>query len=74
MARNLMLRWAKAPFYFNSAAHLTRIGNQRATTLGEFAQALESALAQAALLETILDDRLGDGGGRQIESLAQLLL
>jgi len=41
MARNLMLRWAKSPFYFNSAAHLTRIGNQRATTLGEFAQALE---------------------------------
>ena len=52
MARNLMLRWAKAPFYFNSAAHLTRIGNQRANTLGEFAQALEKVPEDAIFQHT----------------------
>jgi hypothetical protein len=35
------LRWAKSPFYFNSAAHLIRIGRERATTLGEFADLME---------------------------------
>jgi hypothetical protein len=29
------LRWARAPFYFNSAAHLTRIGREIASSLGE---------------------------------------
>ena len=52
MARNLMQRWAKAPFYFNSAAHLTRIGNQRATTLSEFAQALEKVPDDAIFQHT----------------------
>ena len=52
MARNLMLRWAKTPFYFNSAAHLTRIGNQRATNLGEFAQALEKVPEDAIFQHT----------------------
>ena len=52
MARNLMLRWAKAPFYFNSAAQLTRIGTQRATTLGEFAQALEKVPEDAIFQHT----------------------
>jgi hypothetical protein len=52
MARNLMLRWAKSPFYFNSAAHLTRIGNQRATTLGEFATALEKVPEDAIFQHT----------------------
>ncbi len=33
-------RWAKAPFYFNSAAHLLRIGRERATTLGELLEAV----------------------------------
>ena len=45
-ARNLTqrgpLRWARTPFYFNSAAHLIRIGRQKATTLGEFADALKT--------------------------------
>jgi hypothetical protein len=35
------LRWARSPFYFNSAAHLIRIGRERATTLGEFADLMQ---------------------------------
>ncbi len=34
-------RWAKAPFYFNSAAHLIRIGREKATNLPELLQALK---------------------------------
>jgi len=34
-APSAQLRWAGAPFYFNSAAHLTRIGREKATNLGE---------------------------------------
>jgi hypothetical protein len=33
---SLVDRWARAPFYFNSAEHLLRIGRERATTLAEF--------------------------------------
>lgn len=36
------LRWARSAFYFNSSAQLIRIGRQRATTLGEFAQGIET--------------------------------
>jgi len=36
------VRWAKSPFYFNSADHLIRIGRERATTLGEFSEALRA--------------------------------
>ena len=36
------IRWARSPFYFNSSAQLIRIGRQRATTLGEFADMLQS--------------------------------
>lgn len=36
------LRWARAPFYFNAAAHLIRIGQQKATTLGELAEYLRT--------------------------------
>ncbi len=35
-------RWAKAPFYFNSAAHLLRIGRERATNLGDMLEALRT--------------------------------
>jgi hypothetical protein len=35
-------RWARAPFYFNSAAHLLRIGRQKATTLAELLEALRT--------------------------------
>ncbi len=38
----LVERWARAPFYFNSAAHLLRIGRERATTLGELLEALRT--------------------------------
>ncbi len=34
------LRWARAPFYFNSAAHLTRIGREKATNLGELLEGI----------------------------------
>ncbi len=36
-----MLRWARAPFYFNSAAHLTRIGREKATNLGELLEGIK---------------------------------
>jgi Family of unknown function (DUF5752) len=35
-------RWARSPFYFNSAAHLLRIGRQRATNLNELLDALKT--------------------------------
>jgi Family of unknown function (DUF5752) len=34
-------RWARAPFYFNSAAHLIRIGREKATNLSELLEALK---------------------------------
>jgi len=34
-------RWARAPFYFNSAAHLIRIGREKATNLAELLDALK---------------------------------
>src|SRR5512142_2214792 len=33
-------RWARQPFYFNSAAHLLRIGRERATNLDEMLECL----------------------------------
>jgi len=36
------LRWARSPFFFNSAAPVIRIGRQKANTLGEFADYLQS--------------------------------
>ncbi|MGZ4811601.1 MAG: DUF5752 family protein [Terriglobales bacterium] len=41
-APSLVDRWARAPFYFNSAAHLLRIGRERATNLAELLDALRS--------------------------------
>ena len=35
-------RWARAPFYFNSAAHLLRIGRERATNLNELLAGLRA--------------------------------
>jgi hypothetical protein len=35
-------RWARAPFYFNSGAHLLRIGRERVTTLTEFLEGLRT--------------------------------
>ncbi len=36
------LRWARAPFYFNSAAHLTRIGREKASNLGELLEGIKT--------------------------------
>ncbi len=35
------IRWARAPFYFNTAAHLTRIGREKATNLGELLEGMK---------------------------------
>jgi len=39
---SLLDRWARAPFYFNSAAHLLRIGRERATNLAELLAGLRA--------------------------------
>jgi Family of unknown function (DUF5752) len=39
---DLRTRTARKPFYFNSSAHLLRIGRERATTLSELLQALRT--------------------------------
>jgi len=35
-------RWARSPFYFNSASHLLRIGREKATTLQELLEAIRA--------------------------------
>jgi len=35
-------RWARAPFYFNSASHLLRIGREKATNLQELLEAVRT--------------------------------
>lgn len=35
-------RWARAPFYFNTAEHLIRIGREKATTLAELLEGLKT--------------------------------
>jgi hypothetical protein len=35
-------RWARSPFYFNSASHLLRIGREKATTLMELLEAIRT--------------------------------
>jgi hypothetical protein len=35
-------RWARAPFYFNSASHLMRIGREKATNLQELLSAIKT--------------------------------
>src|SRR5512147_2846462 len=41
-APSLVDRWARAPFYFNSAAHLLRIGRERVSNLTELLEALRA--------------------------------
>ncbi len=36
------IRWARAPFYFNSAAHLLRIGREKVSSLSELLDALRT--------------------------------
>jgi|SRR5690242_1643710 Family of unknown function (DUF5752) len=45
-------RWARAPFYFNSAAHLLRIGRERVTTLGELLEAVRSCPSDSIFQHT----------------------
>lgn len=49
---SMPLRWARSPFYFNSAAHLIRIGRERANSLGEFADLLEACPDDAIFQHT----------------------
>lgn len=52
LATGNQLRWARSPFYFNSASHLIRILRQQATTLGEFAEALRDCPDDAIFQHT----------------------
>jgi hypothetical protein len=45
-------RWARSPFYFNSAAHLLRIGREQARSLGELLDALRIAPDDAIFQHT----------------------
>jgi len=46
------VRWARSPFYFNSAAHLLRIEREKATTLGELLAALRSVPSESIFQHT----------------------
>jgi hypothetical protein len=48
----ISLRWAKAPFYFNSAAHLIRIGREKAANLPELLEALKVCLDESIFQHT----------------------
>ena len=43
-------RWARSPFYFNSAAHLLRIGREKATNLQELLEAVRNC-AEASIFQ-----------------------
>jgi Family of unknown function (DUF5752) len=43
-------RWARAPFYFNSASHLLRIGREKATNLQELLEAIRNC-ADASIFQ-----------------------
>jgi hypothetical protein len=46
-------RAARKPFYFNTSAHLLRIGRERAATLGELLQALRSCSEDSIFQHTV---------------------
>jgi hypothetical protein len=58
-------RWARSPFYFNSASHLLRIGQERATTLAELLEAIrtcpESSIFQHTF-QTLAEHHFISGG------------
>ena len=58
-------RWARSPFYFNSAAHLLRIGREKATTLTELLEAIrtcpESSIFQHTF-QTLAEHHFISGG------------
>jgi hypothetical protein len=52
LASGNQLRWARSPFYFNSASHLIRIVREQANTLAEFAAALRACPDDAIFQHT----------------------
>src|SRR5882757_1386017 len=58
-------RWARSPFYFNSASHLLRIGREKATTLQELLEAIricpESSIFQHTF-QTLAEHHFISGG------------
>jgi hypothetical protein len=58
-------RWARSPFYFNSAAHLLRIGREKAATLTELLEAIrtcpESSIFQHTF-QTLAEHHFITGG------------
>ena len=59
-------RWARSPFYFNSAAHLLRIGRDKATNLSELLEVLrrcpEDSIFQHTF-QTLHEHRIQDTAG-----------
>ncbi len=49
---SLRTRWARSPFYFNSAAHLLRIGREQAHNLSELLEGLRTAPDDAIFQHT----------------------
>jgi hypothetical protein len=45
-------RWARSPFYFNSASHLLRIGREKATTLQELLEAIRTCAESSIFQHT----------------------
>jgi hypothetical protein len=45
-------RWARSPFYFNSASHLLRIGREKATNLQELLEAIRSCAESSIFQHT----------------------
>jgi hypothetical protein len=58
-------RWARSPFYFNSASHLLRIGREKATTLAVLLEAIrncpESSIFQHTF-QTLAEHHFISGG------------
>ncbi|HEY2168768.1 MAG TPA: DUF5752 family protein [Candidatus Angelobacter sp.] len=58
-------RWARSPFYFNSASHLLRVGREKATTLMELLEAMrtcpESSIFQHTF-QTLAEHHFISGG------------
>ena len=45
-------RWARSPFYFNSASHLLRIGREKATNLQELLEAIRTCAESSIFQHT----------------------
>jgi hypothetical protein len=51
-APSIVDRWARAPFYFNSAAHILRIGREQATNLNELLEGLRTCPSDSIFQHT----------------------